>query len=817
MHRITLLVNLLVIFYFSPARGQKINHAWAFGHYMGLDFSSGGPTFFRDSMQASEGCASVCDSSGKLLFYSNGNKVYDRSHRLMPNGSGIMGHKLQSSTQGVGILPIIRPDSFFYLFTLDEYGAAGDFRYSKIDMWRNGGWGDVDPMVKNVLIGTNRSEKLNFARNCDQFWILTHHKDSAIFYVQNIDISSGRISSPVSFAVGKNRDSNMYHIGELKISPDQRTLALANYSVNGNVSTVELYDFDPVTGTVSHYRLLDSIRVAASITSFYAIEFSADGSKLYSGGSLGLFQFDLSLGSLSAIQASKTKVSDRPTWGMRKGPDNMIYLIENTYTPQNFSRVRQPNLSGTLCDIEYNFLSSSFHNPYITLGFGLQVPSMSGFISDTIIRNLTYNTCHHQTISASDKPKRVWYDGDTASEKTFFSTGTYWLFWEKDCILRIDTLHINILPATYSSKSENAMVCDGLTLMLQASRSSGSYLWNTGATTPDIRIGAPGTYWVYNTKDCHVHTDSFHVSGHPTEHFYDVLDTLICFLDSIRLNAPSGLDSLVWSGGNHGQDTVLYRPDSIFLRGWQLSDCRIIEQGYKVDFVQIQNPLRDTFSCNGNSVLLHVPVNKPGSLIYWSTGDTGTQIQVKETGIYRVEVVYRHCRYFDSIRLTQRFLDTDLGKDSIACYGHKVLLNAGIKDALYRWNTGDTTKDIGVQATGLYRVYVEKEGCSCTDSVYIGFRRCTDCTLVPNAFSPNGDQRNDRFRPIIHCPVAEYTLRIFSRWGEELFSTNDPGQGWDGLYLGRKQELGTYFYLIKIKYADQGDSEQFQGDVHLLY
>ena len=73
---------------------------------------------------------------------------------------------------------------------------------------------------------------------------------------------------------------------------------------------------------------------------------------------------------------------------------------------------------------------------------------------------------------------------------------------------------------------------------------------------------------------------------------------------------------------------------------------------------------------------------------------------------------------------------------------------------------------------------------------------------IPNAFSPNGDGRNDYFIPreLLSSGIKEFSIKIFNRWGELIFKTNSvDGRGWDGSYGGKKQPLGVYIYMIDVQ------------------
>ena len=69
--------------------------------------------------------------------------------------------------------------------------------------------------------------------------------------------------------------------------------------------------------------------------------------------------------------------------------------------------------------------------------------------------------------------------------------------------------------------------------------------------------------------------------------------------------------------------------------------------------------------------------------------------------------------------------------------------------------------------------------------------------FVPTAFTPDGDGRNDLFRPIaVGISRIEY-FRVFNRWGQLVFSTTVNGKGWDGRIGGKEQGSGTFVWLVK--------------------
>ena len=88
-------------------------------------------------------------------------------------------------------------------------------------------------------------------------------------------------------------------------------------------------------------------------------------------------------------------------------------------------------------------------------------------------------------------------------------------------------------------------------------------------------------------------------------------------------------------------------------------------------------------------------------------------------------------------------------------------------------------------------------GCFSTDSIRVKLYKIAADILVPSGFSPNGDGINDVFRPI---PIGIRSLDVFqvyNRWGQMLYSGTDAISGWDGTFLGKTQEAGTYVWFAE--------------------
>lgn len=86
----------------------------------------------------------------------------------------------------------------------------------------------------------------------------------------------------------------------------------------------------------------------------------------------------------------------------------------------------------------------------------------------------------------------------------------------------------------------------------------------------------------------------------------------------------------------------------------------------------------------------------------------------------------------------------------------------------------------------------------------------------PNAFSPNNDGTNDRFRLEIAGNITIKTFRIFNRWGQVVFETKDPFEFWMGEKKGKPEPVGTYYWILELVNNNNNDFYRKNGTVTLV-
>lgn len=360
----------------------KRTYHWYFGSGAGLDFSSGNPVAITNSpMTAEEGCASISDTCGDLLFYTDGDTVWNSNHQIMQNGTGLMG--CWSSTQNSLIVPQPDNDSIYYIFLTDcgeHFGGANGLRYSVVNINRNEGLGEV--MQKNALLYAPAMEKLaaTYHANGNSIWILSVNRyppgpppDTTQQYYAYLFNPSGIDIIPV---ISPSKVSPKWDDGYLRFSHNGKKVANVWHAPNGTYcDTLEVLDFNSSTGILSNSFTL----VPDSSYQPYGLVFSPDDTKLYHSLyndvnpdwpnlNFKIYQYDLSGNDSASVAASKTLIqynnsSSSPMMqefcALQVGSDGRIYIAKQNnvgppWYPDSIDVITNPNAAGLACNYVVN-------------------------------------------------------------------------------------------------------------------------------------------------------------------------------------------------------------------------------------------------------------------------------------------------------------------------------------------------------------------------------------------------------------------------------------------------------------------------------
>jgi gliding motility-associated-like protein len=232
---------------------------------------------------------------------------------------------------------------------------------------------------------------------------------------------------------------------------------------------------------------------------------------------------------------------------------------------------------------------------------------------------------------------------------------------------------------------------------------------------------------------------------------------------------------------------------------------------------------KDTGYCSGSSSPFTLnTVNYPGVKYRWSTGATTSSITVNTQGKYWVNLVLKAGNLvcdsvYKEVNIVQYSQPTvNLGKDKTMCQNQLIPLDAGGGTGYtYSWSPdGEVSRTIQVSLPGIYKVRVTNDkGCFAEDEVEM-IDSCPHYVFVPNAVSPNEDRLNDLFAKVLNFTPKEYTFRVFDRWGELLFETDDVTAGWDCKVKDELVEQDIYMY--KITYSDNKKWYEMRGTFYVV-
>lgn len=432
-------VSLILIFLLLSFSGkaQKQNNIWLFGDRAGLDFNFSPPKPITGSMIALEGCASIANENGELLFYTNGISVWDRNHQLMPNGSGLLGG--ESSTQAALIVP--QPDSpnLYFLFTTEHEFTAGKLAYSLIDMNLNGGLGDVVENSKNTLVTDSVGEKIIAIPHANRhdIWIVTHTLLSNHFLAYLVT-PSGLINSPVISSIGSEYTLVYSAPGPIRAAHNGKKIAIAGTVIG----VLEFFDFDSQTGELKNaVSLIDEFPKGQY---FYGIEFSPNDSLLY----LSTIDFHNYIYQIDLYDLNVTILDSTiglSHGNLQLGPDKKIYIANQSSNA--LSVIERPNQKGHQCNFKENAVTLADGTlswgglpnlvPYAFFPDTTEKPTLGEnrivCLGDSLLLNVDFPiNCFPLNF--------LWSDGSTNSTLLIDEPGNYWVELNTTCGVFTDTL-----------------------------------------------------------------------------------------------------------------------------------------------------------------------------------------------------------------------------------------------------------------------------------------------------------------------------------------------------------------------------------------
>ena len=274
----------------------------------------------------------------------------------------------------------------------------------------------------------------------------------------------------------------------------------------------------------------------------------------------------------------------------------------------------------------------------------------------------------------------------------------------------------------------------------------------------------------------------------------------LCDGDSIYLDAGD------WPGASYlwstGDTTSSIWVDTVGIFSVEVTnDCGVQSDAILIDDANptVAIVLRER-SCEEECVKLEALSDQDVSF-EWMDGPKAAYYNVNTYGVYTVTVTDSCGNIgigtFEYMEIPPPMV-TILQDASQYCATDTIRLVAQSDATSYEWSTGEFGPEIFVTAAGEYSV-LARNACGETEEfTVVELPECPedDCIEMPNAFTPNRDEVNDQFGPVIECPVERFSMEIYSRWGEKIFETTDPTNRWDGTYDGKDAASDVYVYII---------------------
>jgi gliding motility-associated-like protein len=638
LQSIALLAALLL---FQPLLAQKEGNIWYFGQSgRGFDFNATPPAVLGNgAMRIHHGEPfTMSDPCGNLLFYSDGQTVWNRDHQIMLNGDGLL---RIASTQPVVAVPHPGQDSLYYLFVQAETNSVlppkAELRYSIIDLRLDKGLGGI--AVKNQFLYQTNGSLLTSVRhgNGQDYWIITGEVDANRFLAYRVD-QNGLDATPVVNVM----PFTFTYSRKLRASPDGHYIAVNAYSGSPE-REAWLIGFDNATGKATGTHLLP---VKGSGT---PVEFSPDGRRMYfsvPGNQMAQLTLDYAGEQTVSSEPVIIKQSQGRNFSdFRLGSDGKLYLGSSYVVDV----IDNPNDEAAQLQYRQNaYRVDAFYLPNNLAGYVLG--KQTDFPVDPVCGNSPI-----QFLPRVNYKVRQWqWDfGDPASGEANASTvrepshrfsgpGSYPVqlittdyCGDKDTVRKNVILYPDPVIDLPEERVEKCFSEVPVTFSVRDYPFT-RYRWNTGATTAGIQARHSGWYRVEASTPCETHRDSVYLDVTPPATAYLPDDTIVCDGNFARLDALNEGATYRWSTGETTRTIQVDKPGKYWVKitnrcssTADTANLVFIRQDVSAFIPNVFTPNGDGYNDRFELSVLNTPayslsiVNRWGKQVYYSRNPFG--------------------------------------------------------------------------------------------------------------------------------------------------------------------------------------------------
>lgn len=541
-----------------------------FGDRVGFDFNSGTPIGVTACQHDGiEGAACISNSNGCLLFYTDGDTIWDSSHNVMSNGTGL--NPNVTPTMCGTIIPRPGSATLYEVFSIDGMAGSGGLRHAVVDITLNNGLGQVTS--KNNAVLTPVAEKIVAIKHANgvDIWIVVHKYNSNQFYSYLVT-ANGLQTTPVISTVGVVHSNTTTYQGWMQANTAGDRIALA-LPGGGNLKGYYLYDFNKTNGSVSNEVAITNF--GFSLT--WGVEFSPNGNYLYGNGANNqVVQFDLNAGTGAQIAASKVVVGTFTTpvqvaHSLQMGPDQKIYM--SAWQGTHLAVINDPDSAGTACNFIQNgaakvsgtLTASIPYFPKFLLKYNNPQPCQCNLVLKAEADSAkcfgdSTGTLLVEAPNAQGTVKYLWNTGDTTSQIVGLTSGFYTVtVTDSAGCSKTDSFFVPQPQPSFVSISGPDSICPGdcATLKATVNGNSGPYFfnWFPLVSKDDTIFVCPDsatTYELTVTDGDECPTEQkFHLSlfSKPIAGF-EMDSTSGCDSLCVNFQGVGGMSSWIWSFGD---------------------------------------------------------------------------------------------------------------------------------------------------------------------------------------------------------------------------------------------------------------------------
>lgn len=426
--------------------------------------------------------------------------------------------------------------------------------------------------------------------------------------------------------------------------------------------------------------------------------------------------------------------------------------------------------------------------------------------------------------SKSSDVKHLWSTSDSTASIVVKSASEYSLeiINEYGC-KGYDTIQVNVQASPIFSLPNDTTICTGDSILISSNVVNRKYAWNTGDKTESIQVYTAGTYSVEVTDSLGCSSiDSMQLILN-TLPVVDIMnDTTICIDQHIELNAGNTNLFYLWNTAETTQnitvsDTGIYGVEVRDSIGCLGSDSMVVMMEVIPDpYVE-----KNKWFCEGQSITLEPDPGFESFDIYWYKDPISSWIEVGDSGVYESVVSGLFCSDTFAIQVEQVdtpnvfILDVNGQEDYCFDIENTTLSIEGEngRDLTYVWDINESTdQTLEVNDSGVYWATVSNP--QCLSRIHVSIEEyCKGKLFVPNSFTPNNDAVNDVFLPVSNGHIDDFEMRIYDRWGLNIFTTDVLEEGWNGEMKNGTVQNDVYVYKITYSITSQYGSEKTESMV----